>query len=94
MELQTCLEDSMSLPKAIIPSGETIGAKVPYIGVGLAYKMPCVSVIIYLIPYSFKYLSASGIYPHSGNQIPLGFLPKYFSYVYTPTAICALTVCS
>ena len=49
MELQTCLEDSMSLPKAIIPSGETIGAKVPYIGVGLAYKIPCVSVITYSI---------------------------------------------
>ena len=77
MELHTCLEDSISRPKATIPSGETIGAKVPYIGVGLAYKIPCVSVIIYSIPNSFKYLSTSGIYPHSGSQIPLGFLPKY-----------------
>ena len=79
IELQTCLEDSRSLPNAIIPLGETIGAKVPYTGVGLAYKIPCVSVIIYWIPNSLRYLSASGTYPHSGSQIPLGFLPKYFS---------------
>ena len=79
IELQTCLEDSGSRPNATIPSGETIGASVPYTGVGLAYKMPWVSVITYSIPNSFRYLSASGIYPHSGSQIPRGFLPKYFS---------------
>ena len=48
----------------------------------------------YSIPNSRRYLSASGIYPHSGSQIPRGFLPKYFSYVCTPTAICAFTVFS
>ena len=40
MELQTCLEDSISLPNAITPPGDTIGEKVPYIGVGSAYKIP------------------------------------------------------
>ena len=58
MELQTCLEDSISLPNAITPPGETIGANVPYIGVGSAYKIPCDSVMIYSIPNSFRYLSA------------------------------------
>ena len=94
MELHTCLEDSISRPKATTPSGETIGANVPYSGAGLEYKIPWDSVIIYSIPNSFKYLSTSGTYPHSGSQIPLGFLPRYFSYVWTPTAIWALTVFS
>ncbi len=40
MELQTCLEASMSLANAVIPVGETIGANVPYTGAGLAYKTP------------------------------------------------------
>ena len=66
----------------------------PYTGVGSAYNIPCDSTIAYSIPNSFRYLSASGTYPHSGSQIPLGCLPKYFLYVWTPTAICALTVFS
>ena len=39
-------------------------------------------------------MSASGTYPHSGSQMPRGFLPKYLSYVWTPTAIWAFTVFS
>ena len=71
----------MSRPNATKPPGETIGAYVPYTGVGSAYNIPCDSTIAYSIPNSFRYLSASGTYPHSGSQIPLGCLPKYFLYV-------------
>lgn len=87
MLLHTCLELSRSRPNAIIPPLEIIGANVPKTGVGSAYNIPCVSVIIYLIPYFLRYLSDSGTYPHSGSQIPFGFLPRYFLYVSTPTFI-------
>ena len=47
-----------------------------------------------LLSSFFKYLSDSGIYPHSGSHIPLGFLPRYFLYIDTPTAICVSTAFS
>ena len=52
-------EEEVNQVPAPNPDGR-IGAAVPYIGVGVAYKIPCVSVITYSIPNSFKYLSASG----------------------------------
>ena len=59
------------------PPGDIIGAYVPYSGVGFAYRIPCVSTITYSIPNSFRYLSDSGTYPHSGNQNPFNVFVKY-----------------
>jgi len=47
---QTGKVDSLSLPKKATPFFEHIGAYTPYLGLGVEFRTPCPSKIVYLIP--------------------------------------------